>query len=90
MYECVNEKEVFKLRLKGFWYKGTINDWYYGWCTAFAKFGFPIIGNATHLSKTTEVNISSEMIEKKERIDGEVMLFLMDGSVYKLGTKKTL
>ncbi len=86
--QAMDKKEYFKLRLQGWWYKGTINDWYYDDNPAWTMAGFPIKGNATRLYGSEEVCIPAELIEKKERIDGVVTIFLTDSSVYRLGKQR--
>ncbi len=84
----MDKKEYFKLRLKGWWYKGLVEDWYYEQSEAWAKYGFAIKGTVKRAFCEQEVCFPQEIIYSKERIDGEVMIFLIDNSCYKLGTAR--
>ena len=74
------------MHLKGYWYKGIIEDWYYDDNDAWALYGLPIRGH--HGSNKQELCLVTEIIEFKERIDDKVMIFLIDGSCYELGKMK--
>ena len=82
------KKKKFKLRLKGYRYKGIIDDWYYELDTAWGLYGLPLKGNAQKLFGTEEICIPPQLIESKERIDGKVMIFLIDGGCFELGTER--
>lgn len=75
----IDKKEQFVYALKGWTYKGILNDIYHGPY----KLGY----NGTVENSTITTCIPNGDIKTKEYRNGRVILFLTDRTYYVLGTK---
>lgn len=75
----IDKKEQFVLSLKGWKYKGILNNVYHGPY----KLGY----NGDLEGKTLHVTIPQGAIDSVERKDGHTILFLIDSSYYILGSR---
>jgi len=76
----MDEKEQFRLALKGWKYKGTLNNVYHGPY----KLGY----NGDIAGKPLRVTIPQSAIDSVEHKNGQTVLFLIDSTYYVLGTKQ--
>ncbi len=76
----MDKKEQFKLALKGWKYKGTLNNVHHGP----HKLGY----NGDIEGALLRTCIPQGAIDSVARTDGRTILFLTDGTYYKLGTTK--
>lgn len=79
----INEKEQFVLALKGWKYKGILEDYEPHFPEAWALMGTGITGVIP--DTMTRVTIPRNATDRRERIDGETVLFLTDHTYYILG-----
>ena len=81
----MEEAEQFRLALKGWKYKATLNDWYFQAPESGAlAWGLNIVGE----DGVGTVEIPPMVIEEKRRVDGKVVIFLKNGTCYELGTER--
>jgi hypothetical protein len=81
----MKEAEQFRLALKGWEFKATLNDWHYiqrddrtySWNKI-------IVGQDGH----GEVEIPPHVIVEKRRVNGKVVVFLENQTCYALGTER--
>ncbi len=81
----MNEQEQFRLALKGYKFKATLNDWYYEVSNADSVAQeLNIIGHDSH----GEVELPPHVIVEKRRINKNVVIFLENNTCYELGTER--